>query len=307
MRLASGAASEKFTPRGVSEAPRGQGCPIRIAAKENRLLAPKLGRLHRRVGVEGGGGRRFNGVSRLRPLEPAPSPLVPPPPEAGRAPRPVRDDLWLFAPSRDSQGGSAWLLQSAAGDLLIDCPGYTEANLAFLAERARRGPGRIVLTGREGHGRVRRLQQALGWPVLVQEQEAYLLPGVDPLQRFATDLELAPGLRLLWTPGPSPGSCVLHAAPPAITAAPLLFCGRLLVPVAEGRLAPLPSRRCFHWPRQWRSLERLRAWLPAEGPLELATGAGLGALRGGRLVAGGLDLLASLRPPTLDAAAPQGV
>jgi glyoxylase-like metal-dependent hydrolase (beta-lactamase superfamily II) len=219
----------------------------------------------------------------------------------------VRDDLWLFAPSRDSQGGSAWLLATAAGDLLIDCPGYTDANLAFLAERARGGPGRIVLTGRDGHGRVRRLQQALGWTVLVQEQEGYLLPGVAPLQTFADALELAPGLRLLWTPGPSPGSCVLHAAPPAITGTPLLFCGRLLVPVAPERLAPLASRRTFHWGRQRRSLERLRAWLPAEGPLELATGAGLGALRGGRLVPDGLESLASLRQPAPDAAPPQGL
>ncbi len=249
----------------------------------------------------------FNGGRRRRILESAPLPLVPPPPEAGRPPRQVRDDLWLFAPSRDSKGGSAWLLETAGGDLLIDCPGYTEANIEALRQRGGGRPGRIVLTGREGHGRVRRLQQAIGWPVIVQEQEAYLLPGVAPLDTFASEHQLDPGLRLLWTPGPTPGSCVLHAAAPAIAGPPLLFCGRLLVPVAEGRLAPLIGRRTFHAPRQWRSLERLRAWLPPEGPLELASGAGLGALRGGQLVGGGLALLASLGPPPAEPAAGPGL
>ena len=218
--------------------------------------------------------------------------------EAGRPPHPVADGLWLFAPNRDSNGGSAWLLESERLDLLIDCPALSEANLAFLAERGQRPgdprAGLIVLLGREGHGRCRRLQERLGWPVLVQEQEAYLLPGVDPLRSFADQLELAPGLRLLWTPGPSPGSCVLHAAATASPAGDLLFCGRLLVPVAPGRLEPLRSRRTFHWPRQLRSLERLRRWLPEGAPQRLASGAALGALRGERLVAEGAALLAGL-------------
>jgi hypothetical protein len=84
----------------------------------------------------------------------------------------VLPGLWLFAPNRDSQGGSAWLLETPELDLLIDCPALSQANLAFLASRGRRadaaGSGRIVLTGREGHGRCRRLQEQLGWPVVVQ-------------------------------------------------------------------------------------------------------------------------------------------
>ena len=88
----------------------------------------------------------------------------------------------------------------------------------------------MLLTNREGHGRVRRLQQRLGWPVLVQEQEAYLLPGVDPLETFAEEHRTAAGLRLLWTPGPTPGSCVVHAPAPWN----VLFCGRLLVPLGGG-------------------------------------------------------------------------
>ena len=89
----------------------------------------------------------------------------------------------------------------------------------------------------------------------------------------------ASGLRLLWTPGPTPGHAVVHAPAPAN----VLFCGRLLVPVAADCLAPLQHRRTFHWLRQQRSLRRLREWLPSESSPALASGAGLGALRGGRL------------------------
>lgn len=220
------------------------------------------------------------------------------PTAAGRPPRLVREGLWLFAPSRDSQGGSAWWLEvPAAGGragLLVDVPAHNEANLAFLQERvAGLAGGRIVLTGREGHGRLRRFQEALGWPVHVQEQEAYLLPGVQRLEPFAAEHRLEPGLDLLWTPGPTPGAAVLLASAPVV-AEPILFCGRLLSPVAPAQLAPLRTRRSFHWGRWLRSLERLRGWLPPEQPCWLASGAGLGALRGEALVADGLRVLERL-------------
>jgi hypothetical protein len=73
-----------------------------------------------------------------------------------------------------------------------------------------------------------------------------------------------------------------------------LFCGRLLVPLAPGRLAPLRTRLSFHWPRQLRSLERLRSWLPPGSPDWIATAAALGGLRGERLVLEGAKLLAEL-------------
>ena len=204
--------------------------------------------------------------------------------EPGRPPQQIREDLWLFPPNRDCRGGSSWWLNCGDEPVLIDCPPLTEASLEALkrlaapAVAAGRTP-RVVLTNREGHGRVRRLQERLGWPVLVQEQEAYLLPGVDPLETFAEEHITASGLRLLWTPGPTPGSCVVHAPAPWN----VLFCGRLLVPVAVGVLAGLQHRRTFHWPRQQRSLERLRQWVSSDPLPSLASGAGLGALRGERL------------------------
>ena len=213
--------------------------------------------------------------------------------DGGRPARQVQLGLWLFAPNRDTQGGSSWLLEGQQGDLLIDCPAWTQANLDLL--RARSG-GTIVLTSREGHGRCRRFQEALGWPVLVQEQEAYLLPGVRQLHTFAEEHQLTAGVRLLWTPGPTPGSCVLHHTGLGWDG---LFCGRLLHPLAPGALAPLRQRRTFHWQRQLISLERLRQWLPAGSPAWIACGGGLGALRGDVLVANGRGVLEGLDLPQL--------
>jgi hypothetical protein len=70
-----------------------------------------------------------------------------------------------------------------------------------------------------------------------------------------------------------------------------LFCGRLLVPVAAGALAPLRTARTFHWQRQLASLQHLLSWLPSGSPDWLATGAGLGALRGQPLVGDGAQKL----------------
>ena len=187
-----------------------------------------------------------------------------------------------------AKGSSSWFVDADAQHgqpaLLIDCPTSSDANLAWLSQRREAG-GYVVLTGRHGHGEtpstLRRWQQLLGWPVVVQEQEAYLLPGLRPLEPFGDTLALAPGVRLLWTPGPTPGACVLHVQRPGLDG---LFCGRLLVPVAPGALAPLRTPATFHWPRQQASLQRLLDWLPPASPSWIASGAGLGALRGDALV-----------------------
>jgi glyoxylase-like metal-dependent hydrolase (beta-lactamase superfamily II) len=164
--------------------------------------------------------------------------------------------------------------------VLIDCPPLTQATITALKELAANRQARILLTSREGHGRLRRLQEQLDWPVLVQEQEAYLLPNVERLDCFKDEHTTASGLRLLWTPGPTPGSAVVLAPAPV----ELLFCGRLLTPLAPGCLGPLRHARTFHWPRQLASLAKLRSWISPESSPQLASGAALGALRGERLV-----------------------
>ncbi|MEB3306865.1 MAG: MBL fold metallo-hydrolase [Cyanobacteriota bacterium] len=207
---------------------------------------------------------------------------------ASSCPREVRPGVWLFAPNRDTHGGSSWLLERPEGAVLVDCPALTRANLEFLQDR---GSGTIVLTSRVGHGRCRQLQQACDWPVVVQEQEAYLLPGLKQRHLFGLEHRLAPELGLLWTPGPTPGACVLHARG---RWGDLLFCGRLLLPIGPAALAPLRTPGCFHWLRQIASIGKLRDWLPAGSPASIASGGGLGALRGEVLVEHGAELLAAL-------------
>ena len=212
--------------------------------------------------------------------------LTPPRP-AGRPPRPLGTCLWNFAPSRESRGGSAWWLQDASGGVLVDVPAWTEANLAFLRQQP---DGLILLTHRGNHGRCRHFQEALGWAVWVQEQEAYLLPGVRRLHTFGEAAALSSTLKLLWTPGHSPGSAVLHWS----GARNLLFCGRTLLPRSDGSAAPLRSVLTFHWGRQLASIAALRHWPAAGEPDNIACGAGLGALRGAHLVSNGAAVLQAL-------------
>ena len=214
--------------------------------------------------------------------------------EAGRPPQQLRDDLWLFPPNRDSQGGSSWWLDLDPEPVLVDCPPLTEASLTALRQLAGTRSPRILLTSREGHGRLRRVQERLGWPVLVQEQEAYLLPTVAERQSFADELELEPGLRLVWTPGPTPGSCCLHWAQQPRN---VLFCGRLLWPTAAGGVELRQTESTFHSPRQRRSLQRLSQWLGPDQPAQIACAAGLGPLRGAKLVESGAAALQAAIAP----------
>ena len=105
----------------------------------------------------------------------------------------------------------------------------------------------------------------------MQEQEAYLLPGLNPLDTFSNEHVTASGLKLLWTPGPTPGSCVVYAPSPWN----VLFCGRLLIPLKSNQLIALRTKKTFHWTRQQKSLEKLRKWLPRDPRPSLASGVGL--------------------------------
>ncbi len=153
-----------------------------------------------------GGGqvlRRFNGRGppplSLASLSTPSTPV----PEPGLRPRRCGPASGALPPA-GAAGGTAWLLELRGGLLLVDCPALTTANLAFLETRrqASGDSGWIVLTSREGHGKVARLRERLPWPVLVQEQEAYLLPNLPGLTPWGREHALTEGLQLLWTPAP---------------------------------------------------------------------------------------------------------
>jgi len=51
------------------------------------------------------------------------------------------------------------------------------------------------------------------------------------------------------------------------------------------------SNNNFHWPRLQRSVQQLEAWLPQGSPAQIACAAGLGALRGSKLIEQGAQAL----------------
>ena len=123
------------------------------------------------------------------------------------------------------------------------------------------------MTHRDAHGKGSALNKALGWPVLLQEQEAYLLPHIKNIETFEDEFSTDSNLRLLWTPGPTPGSCVVYAPSPWN----VLFCGRLLIPVAKDQINSFRSKTTFHWTLQEESIRKLLGWLPRDRSPVLAS------------------------------------
>ncbi len=194
-------------------------------------------------------------------------------------PKQLNEGIWVFPVDKESNSSRSWWLGCAPEPVLIDCPPCNQSNIEILRKLSLGRTPRIVLTNRDGHGRVSDLNETLGWPVLVQEQEAYLLPRIRKLETFSEEYVTASGLRLLWTPGPTPGSCVVYAPDPWN----VLFCGSLLIPVKTNHLLALRTRKTFHWTRQQKSLKKLRTWLPPESKPGLASGGGVDSQGGGVL------------------------
>ncbi len=195
-------------------------------------------------------------------------------------PEQITNSLWAFSPNRANSNGTSWWLACSPEPVLIDCPPVNPSTIEALKKLSSGGDARILLTSREGHGDIAKIQEFFGWPVLLQEQEAYLLPGFSSLETFSNEYETISGLRLLWTPGPTPGSCVIHAPQPWN----VMFCGRLLVPVAVNRLAAFRTRKTFHWNRQQKSLKKLINWIPENSRPSLASGVPLSALNTSKLL-----------------------
>ncbi|WP_228015234.1 MBL fold metallo-hydrolase [Synechocystis salina] len=173
-----------------------------------------------------------------------------------KLPHRILPNLYRFAPNRDTLGGTAYLLTTGEGNVLIDCPAWHGEIEEWLKQR---GQVRwLCLTHRDGHGpKVKTIQEKLGCQVVVQEQEAYLLPGVK-ICRFREQLAIAPSFTAIWTPGYSPGaSCYYWGENDGI-----LFTGRHLLPNGEGHLRAIRQTKTFHWPRQQASVEKFIAiWM----------------------------------------------
>ncbi len=187
-----------------------------------------------------------------------------------------RSTIFAFPPNRETLGGTAYLIVEAV-NILVDCPAWNDVTRDFL--HAQGGVHTLFLTHRGGIGQARQLQQAFGCQLLLQEQEAYLLPGL-PVTPFGQAFTLTPQSRILWTPGHSPGSaCLYHSNYGGV-----LFSGRHLLPSPQGNLLPLKTSKTFHWRRQLNSVQKLVSEFQPDTLQVVCPGANIGFLRGRSLV-----------------------
>lgn len=209
------------------------------------------------------------------------------PAQSRKLPRLVFETIFAFAPNRDTMGGTAYFLIEGSGNILVDCPAFDDDELQFLQQHG--GVRWLFLTHRGGIGKVRELSQQFGCEVLIQEQEAYLLPG-QVVTTFQTEFSLSAGNVAIWTPGHSPGSSCLHHA----RYGGVLFTGRHLLPNTKGVPVPLRIAKTFHWPRQLRSVGQLRDRFSTETLTAICPGANTGFLRGDRYISNAYEHLQNL-------------
>jgi glyoxylase-like metal-dependent hydrolase (beta-lactamase superfamily II) len=190
-----------------------------------------------------------------------------------KSPRSILDGLYAFPPNRETLGGTSYLIVENTGNILVDCPALEETYLNFLAEK---GVHRWFFTHRGGHGQgIDRFLARLQCEILIQEQEAYLLPDTK-VTAFGREVSPSETCQAFWTPGHSPGSSCLywnrHGG--------VLFTGRHLLPDTTGKPLPLHTAKTFHWPRQLRSVSAILDRYTPETLRYLCPGANTGFLRG---------------------------
>lgn len=190
-----------------------------------------------------------------------------------KSPRLIMPGIFAFAPNRDTLGATSYLIVDKIGNILLDCPAWNEVNQEFLQSQGRIDS--LVISHRGGIGKnVLQMQQALNCRVILQEQEAYLLPEVE-ITSFVDNLQINAELELIWTPGHSPGSACLYWQQGGV-----LFTGRHLLPKSKTEIVPLKTAKTFHWWRQLNSIAKLRDRFNAETLKYILPGANTGYLRG---------------------------
>lgn len=204
-----------------------------------------------------------------------------------KPPQPVLENIWAFSPNRETLGGSAYFILENQTQILIDTPAWDEVNRNFIEEQG--GLQWLVITHRGNIGKAREIQQATGCNLLIQEQEAYLLPETT-VTSFQQEFTLNPHSQMIWTPGHSPGSSCFYSS----LHGGILFSGRHLLPNLQGEPVPLRTPKTFHWPRQLQNVRRLIERFSPQTLHFICPGANIGALRGKRVIEQAYNKLANL-------------
>lgn len=191
-----------------------------------------------------------------------------------KAPRLLLSDLYAFSPNRETLGATAYYLIKKSGNILIDSPPWTEEIKQFLLDQG--GIRWFYLTHRGGISKhIQEIQKTFNCDIVIQEQEAYLLPSVT-VTSFENEIFLNDQTQGIWTPGFSPGSsCLYDNAHGGI-----LFSGRHLLPDQNGLIKPLQIAKTFHWQRQLKSVQVLGDRFNEYTLKYICPGANTGFLRG---------------------------
>ncbi|AKG22881.1 MBL fold metallo-hydrolase [Calothrix sp. 336/3] len=217
--------------------------------------------------------------------------MCPLPPESNqtitKSPQIVFNSIFAFPPNRDTLGGTAYFIVRNEGNILIDSPAWDESYQSFMDSQG--GIRWLIITHRGAIGKAVEYQKAFNCEIIIQEQEAYLIPEAK-LTTFHRELTLNPTTKVIWTPGHSPGSaCVYHNEHGGI-----LFSGRHLLPNQQGEPAPFKTAKTFHWHRQIRSVKYLLENFSPENLAVICPGANTGFLRGKRVINHAYQQLAAL-------------
>ncbi|MDJ0844516.1 MBL fold metallo-hydrolase [Crocosphaera sp.] len=195
-----------------------------------------------------------------------------------KPPRLLLDGLFAFSPNREILGGTAYFIVEKSGNILIDCPPYCDDYLRFIGEQG--GVRWLFLTHRGGmSASLKSWQTALECDIIIQEQEAYLLPTLS-VTSFEKEMIISETLTAIWTPGHSTGSACLYWQQQG----GVLFTGRHLLPDQQGNPVPLKLEKTFHWGRQLQSVAQLCDRFSSETLRYICPGANTGFLRGKGLI-----------------------
>jgi glyoxylase-like metal-dependent hydrolase (beta-lactamase superfamily II) len=190
-----------------------------------------------------------------------------------KQPRAVIEDVFAFSPNRKTLGGTAYFIVGKDANILVDTPAWTAENRDFVIDRG--GVQCLFVTHRDAIGQAKQIQADLDCLIIVQEQEAYLMPDLQ-VKRFEREIVIGDGVMGLWTPGHTPGSSCLYLN----RTGGVLFTGRHLLPNADRAPAPLRTAKTFHWFRQLESIAALREQFTAETLARICPGGSTGYLRG---------------------------
>ncbi|AFY36820.1 hypothetical protein Lepto7376_0382 [[Leptolyngbya] sp. PCC 7376] len=194
-------------------------------------------------------------------------------PRPPKPPREIFPTVYSFTPNRETLGGRSYFIVEKSGNTLVDCPPWHEAISDFLQKQG--GVKTLYITHRAAiSNQVAKIQSALDCEIVIQEQEAYLMPEAK-VTSFQDNWQRG-NLTAIWTPGFSPGSSCLYYE----NEGGCLFTGRHLLPNQNGELLALRTAKTFHWKRQLQSIEKLVQHFNAATVSNILPAANIGFLRG---------------------------